>query len=120
MSKILLIEDDLLIQKAVENKLRKDGFEVLCFNDGKDALPAFDSFNPDLILTDMMLPTVSGLKILMSAKDHNPPFKVIVFSTLGQESVVEEAFILGADDYVTKPFSLVELSIRIKKQLKLL
>ena len=120
MAKILLVEDDLLIQRAVENKLKKEGFEVLCFDDGKEALLAFDSFKPDLILTDMMLPTVSGLKILMSAKDHKPPFKVIVFSTLGQENVVEEAFMLGADDYVTKPFSLVELTIRIKKQLGLL
>lgn len=120
MAKILLVEDDLLIQRAVENKLKREGFEVMCFNDGKEALEAFDTYRPDLILTDMMLPTVSGLKILMTAKDRNPPLKVIVFSTLGQENVVEEAFIAGADDYVTKPFSLVELTIRIKKQLHLL
>ena len=119
MAKIMLVEDDMLIQKTVEMKLKKESFEVLSCNDGKSALEQLEPFMPDIILTDMMLPYVSGLQILIAAKAiKTKQIKVIVFSTMGQEKVVEEAFDLGADDYITKPFSLTELCIRIKKQLR--
>lgn len=119
MEKILLIEDDALIRKTVELKFRKEGFEVICCDNGKDGLEKLTSEFPDIVLTDMMLPYVSGLEIVTAVKaisTKNIP--VIVFSSMGQEHVVEEAFTLGADDYITKPFSLTELTIRIKKQLK--
>lgn len=119
MEKILLIEDDALIRKTVELKFKKEGFEVICCDNGKDGLEKLTSELPDIVLTDMMLPYVSGLEIVTAVKaisDKN--ISVIVFSTMGQENVVEEAFALGADDYITKPFSLTELTIRIKKQLK--
>lgn len=119
MSKILLIEDDALIQKTVELKLKKEGFQVICCSDGKVGLEKLASEMPDIVLTDLMLPYVSGLEIVMAAKamkDKN--ILVIVFSSMGQEHVVEEAFSVGVDDYVTKPFSLSELTIRVRKQLK--
>lgn len=117
--KILIAEDDSLIQKTVCVKLQKEGFDVVPCNDGKAALEALPIEMPDIVLTDMMLPYASGLEIVSAVKnikEKNIP--VIVFSTMGQESVVEEAFNLGADDYITKPFSLSELTIRIKKQLR--
>jgi DNA-binding response OmpR family regulator len=118
MPRILLIEDDALIQKTVALKLKKEGFEVICCNDGREGTEKLATESPDIVLTDLMLPYVSGLEIItvVKAKDKNIP--VIVFSTMGQEHIVEEAFNLGADDYVTKPFSLTELTIRIKRQLK--
>jgi DNA-binding response OmpR family regulator len=119
MEKILLIEDDALIRKTVELKFKKEGFEVICCDNGKDGLEKLASELPDIVLTDMMLPYVSGLEIVSAVKAiSNKNISVIVFSTMGQEHVVEEAFSLGADDYITKPFSLTELTIRIKKQLK--
>lgn len=119
MSKILLIEDDTLIQRTVETKLKKEGFETTSCSDGKDGADKLVELLPDLVLTDVMLPYVSGLEIVNKVKSITEKnIKVIVFSTLGQENVVEEAFELGADDYITKPFSLTELIIRIKKQLK--
>ncbi len=119
MIKVLLVEDDMLIQKTVEMKLKKEGFTVHCCGNGKDALECLEEFEPDIVLTDMMMPFVNGLQVLAAAKSIkvNTP-KVIVFSTLGQENVVEEAFDLGADDYITKPFSLTELTIRIKKLMR--
>lgn len=119
MEKILLIEDDALIRKTVELKFKKEGFEVISCDNGQEGLEKLTSELPDIVLTDMMLPYVSGLEIVSAVKaipDKNIP--VIVFSSMGQENVVEEAFTLGADDYITKPFSLTELTIRIKKQLK--
>lgn len=118
MGKVLLIEDDILIQKAVASKLKKEGFEMICCNDGKEGLEKLAAELPDLVLTDVMLPYVSGLEIVNAVKSlTEKPIKVIVFSTMGQEKIVQEAFDLGADDYITKPFSLNELSIRVKKQL---
>jgi two-component system, OmpR family, response regulator VicR len=119
MHKLLLVEDNPLIQKTVQLKFVKEGYEVICCSDGKEALESLQGDLPDIVLTDVMLPYVSGLEIVKavkSIKEKNIP--VIVFSSMGQESVVEEAFELGADDYITKPFSLSELTIRIKKQLK--
>ena len=119
MIKILVAEDDSLIQKTVELKLKKEGFEVICCNDGKDALEKLEATMPDLVLTDMMMPYASGLEIVSKVKSMTEKkIPVIVFSTMGQESIVEEAFELGADDYITKPFSLTEITIRIKRQLK--
>lgn len=119
MEKILLIEDDALIRKTVELKFKKEGFDVICCDNGRDGIEKLASELPDIVLTDMMLPYVSGLEVVSAVKalsQKNIP--VIVFSSMGQEHIVEEAFTLGADDYITKPFSLTELTIRIKKQLK--
>lgn len=117
--KILLAEDDTLIQKTVELKLKKEGFQVVCCNDGKEALERVEPEMPDLVLTDMMMPYASGLEVVSKVKGiANKKIPVIVFSTMGQENIVEEAFELGADDYITKPFSLTELVIRIKRLLR--
>lgn len=119
MAKVLLIEDDILIQKAVALKLKKDGLDIVCCNDGREGLEKLNAEQPDLVLTDVMLPYVSGLEIVSAVKAlPDRQINVIVFSSMGQEKIVEEAFELGADDYITKPFSLNELSIRVKKQLR--
>jgi DNA-binding response OmpR family regulator len=117
--KILIAEDDVLIQKTVFIKLQKEGFEVVCCSNGKEAIEALPKELPDLVLTDMMLPYASGLEIVSAVKKlTTKDIPVIVFSTMGQEHIVEEAFLLGADDYVTKPFSLTELTIRIRRLLR--
>lgn len=118
MARVLLVEDDLLIQKAVHAKLKRQGFEVTCCNDGKEALEKIQQEGPDIVLTDLMLPYFSGLEVVSAVKKSERPIPVIVFSVMGQEETVEEAFRLGADDYITKPFSLNEVVIRINKQLK--
>lgn len=119
MYKVLLVEDDALIRRAVASKLKKEGLEVIDCTDGKDGLEKLRSEMPDIVLTDVMLPYVSGLELVSEVKTiAEKDIRVIVFSTLGQEKAVREAFDLGADDYITKPFSLTELIIRIKKQLK--
>lgn len=118
MAKILLIEDDILIQKTVGSKLRKEGFDVISCSDGKEGIDKITTELPDIVITDVMLPYVSGLEIVSAVKNiKDKDIRTIVLSTMGQEKIVEEAFELGADDYITKPFSLTELSIRIKKQL---
>lgn len=119
MIKVLIVEDNPLMLKTVALKLKKDGYDPICCTDGKTALEKLASEMPDIVLTDIMLPYVSGLEIISvvkAIKDKKIP--IIIFSSLGQEDVVEEAFSLGADDYITKPLSLTELTIRISRSLK--
>ena len=118
MHHILIVEDNPIMLKAVEIKLQRDGFKVSCALNGKEALEKIDANPPDLILTDIMLPYVSGLEIVSKVKSGDNNIPIIVFSAMGQEDTVEEAFSLGADDYVTKPLSLTELTIRINRLLK--
>lgn len=118
--KILIAEDEALILQTLELKLKKEGYEVIGCVDGLEALQKIDSEQPDLIITDIMMPYMSGLEVVRKVKNDlaSRSIPVIVLSTMGQESIVEEAFDLGADDYLKKPFSLSELSIRIKKLAK--
>jgi DNA-binding response OmpR family regulator len=119
MTKILIIEDDALIQRAVELKFKKEGFEVICSSDGKEGLSRLINDLPDIVLTDVMLPYSSGLEIVSAARAiTSKRIAIVVISSMGQEQIVQEAFELGADDFITKPFSLTELTVRVKKQLK--
>jgi len=114
--KILVVEDNQLILKVIETKLKKEGYEVINCENGKEAIERISDSLPDLVITDIMLPYNSGLEIVNFVKaklQKNIP--VIVLSGLGQEKTIEEAFKLGADDYMTKPFNLSELLMRIKR-----
>jgi DNA-binding response OmpR family regulator len=119
MYRILVVEDNPVMLKTVEIKLERDGYEVISCSDGRLALEKLNTELPDLILTDIMLPSISGLEIVSAVRSITSKYiPIIVFSGMGQEETVEEAFSLGADDYITKPFSLTELSIRIQRLLK--
>lgn len=102
--------------KTIELRLKKDGHNIIVSEDGRDALKKIEELNLDLIITDIMMPFASGLEIIGAAKNKvGKKIPVIVLSAMGQENVVLEAFQLGADDYITKPFSPNELSIRVKR-----
>jgi DNA-binding response OmpR family regulator len=116
MKKILIIEDEELILKALEFRLKRDGYEVIKAPDGREGLKAIETQQFDLLITDMMLPFNNGLEVVNKAKSiKGKGFPVIVLSNVGLENVVLDAFKLGADDYITKPFSPVELSVRVKR-----
>jgi DNA-binding response OmpR family regulator len=118
MKKILLVEDESLILKALEFRLKRDGYEVIKAVDGRDGIKMIDTQQFDLLITDMMLPFNHGLEVVNRAKEvKGKTFPVIVLSNVGLENVVLEAFKIGADDYITKPFSPAELSIRVKRLL---
>ncbi len=118
--KILVAEDEMIMSKTIEFRLKKDGYEVIVCQDGKQAIDQLEKSAPDLIITDIMMPYYSGLEIIGAVKkmkDRKIP--IIVLSSMGQENVVLEAFQLGADDFITKPFSPNELSMRVKRYLPL-
>jgi len=119
MKKILIIEDDKLISSLVQFRLKKDGYETHLVCDGNEGILAIDSLNPDLIITDVMMPFRSGIEIIHHAKKTRPDTPIIVLSSLGEEEqVVLEAFNLGVADFIPKPFNPNELAIRVKRVLK--
>jgi len=114
--KILVAEDEPIMLKTIELRLKKDGHEVIVTDNGMDAMKQIDAALPDLIITDIMMPYSSGLEIIGKVRAlEGRKIPIIVLSAMGQENVVLEAFNLGADDYITKPFSPNELSIRVKR-----
>lgn len=115
---ILVAEDEPLLIRAIEGRLKKDGHTVESAMDGQQALEKIARQTPDLIITDIMMPYASGLEIIAAVRAlPGKKVPVIILSSMGQEDVVLEAFRLGADDYITKPFSPNELSVRVKRLL---
>ncbi|MDQ3278615.1 MAG: response regulator [Bacteroidota bacterium] len=113
--KILVAEDEPIMLKTISLRLKKDGHDVITTDNGREALAMIDEQTPDLIITDIMMPYASGLEIVGTVKQQENKIPVIVLSAMGQENVVLEAFNLGADDFIAKPFSPNELSMRVKR-----
>ncbi len=114
--KILVCEDDIMMRKAIEHKLKNEGYEIDMAEDGKIATEKIKSNDYDLVITDMLMPFVGGLEIInLLRTDLKKETPIIVLSKVGGESSIIEAFNSGADDYLTKPFSPAELSIRVKR-----
>lgn len=116
--KILVCEDDELVLKMVEFRLLKEGYRIELARDGKSALEQVTTFQPDLIISDIMMPYLTGLEIIQKIRgEMRLMTPIIMVSSIGLEKTVLEAFQLGADDFITKPFSPNELSVRVKKLL---
>jgi DNA-binding response OmpR family regulator len=116
-AKILVAEDEKMMLKAISFKLQKEGYEVVTAEDGRQALDLLQQQHFDVVVTDIMMPFASGLEIVTSIREKSSAIKIILLSSLGQEATVVKAFSLGADDYMTKPFSPNELIVRVKKLL---
>ncbi|KPM48211.1 response regulator transcription factor [Jiulongibacter sediminis] len=114
--KIYVFEDEALLLKSLEFRLSKEGYDVNCFSNGLEAKQKLQEELPDLIITDIMMPFLNGLELISFVRnDLKSQVPIIVLSAAGLEKTVLEAFNLGADDFVSKPFSPNELLIRIKK-----
>ena len=113
--KILVADDEPIMLKTIALKLKKDGYDILTTDNGREALEMIERDKPDLVITDIMMPYASGLEIVGKVKQSGSKIPIIVLSAMGQENVVLEAFNLGADDFISKPFSPNELSVRVKR-----
>ena len=119
IKKIVLAEDNSTLSLLLKFRLEKEGFKLLIAEDGKKAIEQIEEHKPDLILTDIMMPFISGLEVISHVRNKlNMQIPIIVFSSAGQEEIVLKAFNLGANDFMSKPFSPNELVIRIKRLLQ--
>jgi len=118
--RVLVVEDEADISSSLAYALRAGGYEVHVADRGELALHALDSFQPDLVLLDLMLPDMSGIEIcrrLRKSPSPNQP-AVIILSARAQEVDRVVGFEIGADDYVVKPFSVRELMLRVEARLR--
>lgn len=109
--KVLIVDDELNIVTALEFLLQKSGYEVMAAPNGEEALKQVESFAPDLVLLDVMMPRISGYEVCrrMRERPEWKHIKIVMLSAKGREAEVSKGVSLGADLYVTKPFSNNEL-----------
>jgi len=118
--KIVLAEDNSTLSLLLKFRLEKEGYELLIAEDGKKAIELIELHNPQLILSDIMMPYISGLEVISHVRNKlKMQVPIIVFSAAGQEEMVLKAFNLGANDFMGKPFSPNELVMRVKRSLPL-
>ena len=117
MTRVLVVEDDLTVAEVVSSYLRRAGFEVDFAGDGHAALAAATPELPDLVVLDLMLPGIDGLEVCRRLRRRGP-VPVIMLTALGEESERVAGLEVGADDYVTKPFSPRELVLRVESVLR--
>ncbi|ACA86573.1 response regulator transcription factor [Shewanella woodyi] len=110
MSKVLLVDDDLVFRELLEQALAEEGYRVICAEDGVAALSILEIESPDIILLDIMMPKLDGFGLLAARKEQIP---VIIISAIDCESDRIKGYELGADDFLSKPFSVKELLVRM-------
>ena len=113
--KILVLDDDPHIRKAVKVLLEGEGFEVGTAQDWQECLDKLEKERPDLILLDILMPTIVGISALRLIKESHPQTKVIMLSVLSTKIYKQLSIELGAADFITKPFDNKDLVQRVKQ-----
>ena len=118
--KILIADDEPNIVAALEFLLQRGGYEVLVARNGDEALKMVEACSPDLVLLDVMMPLRSGYEVCKRLREHDKwrHIKIIMLSAKGRDAEVNKGLSMGADLYVTKPFSTRELMARITELLE--
>ena len=115
---ILIIEDDPVLLRGLKDNFEAQGYDVRTARDGQKGIDALLATPPDLLLLDLMLPKVNGYEICQTARSRHLEMPIIMVTAKGQEDDIVRGLDVGADDYVTKPFSIRELIARVKAFLR--
>ena len=115
--RILVVDDEIQITRVLRASLSAQRYDVRTANDPEEALRLFEEWNPDLIVTDLMMPGMTGVDLCRAIR-RKARTPIVVLSVRDQEHAKVEALDAGADDYVTKPFSIQELLARIRAHLR--
>lgn len=118
MNKILIIEDDLRIQKALQRQFTAEGFSVFISGNGAEGLAVAGTIKPDAVILDLMLPGLSGREVCKGIKASLPETPILILSAVSEVADKVLLLELGADDYITKPFSPRELLARLQVALR--
>lgn len=116
--KILLVEDDSTLSFIVQDALTREGFDVICASNGESGLKIFKDTNPDIIVADVMMPRMDGFEMVRIIRLTSPAVPVLFLTARTALDDVVKGFELGANDYIRKPFQILELVVRIKALLK--
>lgn len=115
--KLLLVEDDLEISEMLKSFLSTENFEVVVAHDGKEACELFTQTLFDIVLLDLMIPKINGMDVMQQIRKHSI-VPIIIMSAKDTDSDITLGLGLGADDYITKPFSVTQVLARIKANLR--
>lgn len=118
MTRILVAEDDPDLALGLKNNLEIEGYEVRVARDGDEALARSLQWRPDLLILDLVMPKLDGMRVLRSLRERDTQIAVLVLTARGAEADKVRGLKLGADDYVTKPFGLLELLARVESLLR--
>lgn len=118
MASILIVEDDPVIRQTVDYALKRAGFETFTSDNGLEALEIARTLKPNLILLDLMLPGMNGYMFAQNLREVNRSTPIIIVTALDQENDKIRGLDAGADDYITKPFSMEELLARVRANLR--
>ncbi len=116
-AKILVVDDELTIRTLVRRYLEREGYQVEIAENGETALRLFEQMEPELVVLDLMLPDINGYELCQRMQSRTNVY-ILMLTARSDEADKVQGFALGADDYLTKPFSLKELSARISAILK--
>ena len=118
MKRVLVVEDDTAILRGLKDNLEAESYEVLTATDGKAGYQMIRDNDPDLVILDLMLPKLSGYEVCRKIRDEGLDLPIVMLTARGEEADRVLGLDLGADDYVTKPFSIRELLARIRALLR--
>ncbi|HZU52353.1 MAG TPA: response regulator transcription factor [Holophagaceae bacterium] len=118
MTHILVVEDETSLRQLLTQNLSYEGYSVAAAADGGEGLSSHHARRADLIVLDLMLPVVDGFQVLRTLRDHQDPVPVLMLTARGAEQDRVQGLSLGADDYLVKPFSVLELIARVKAILR--
>ncbi|MCU0642875.1 MAG: response regulator transcription factor [bacterium] len=117
-SKILVVEDEETLAVGLEFNLSEEGYEVMVARDGKEALKLFDKHRFDLVILDIMLPIYDGFEVAKKMREKSLQIPIMILTALSAADDRIQGLEIGADDYITKPFHLKELLLRVKRMLR--
>lgn len=112
--KILLVEDDSTLSFILEDALQREGFDVVCASNGEAGLAAFHKTAPDILVADVMMPKMDGFAMVSAIRAQAPGLPVLFLTARTAVEDVVKGFQIGANDYLRKPFQILELTVRIK------
>ncbi|SNS05094.1 two-component system, chemotaxis family, response regulator CheY [Anaerovirgula multivorans] len=105
MKKVLIIDDAAFMRMSIKMMLEKNGFEVVGeAEDGIEGVKKYKKLKPDIVTMDITMPTMTGLEALINIKEFDPQAKIVMVSAMGQENMVREAIMQGANTFIVKPF----------------
>src|SRR6184192_904453 len=118
MTRILVVEDNADLAFGLRNNLEIEGYEVVVVEDGTQGLARARDAGPDLMILDLMLPGLDGYRVLRALRDEGRRMPILILTARGEEADKVRGLKLGADDYVTKPFGVLELLARVEALLR--
>jgi len=112
---ILVVDDEVMMRQLLEKILGRDGYRVLNAADGEEALVIMGKEAINIVISDLQMPGMSGLDLLKMVKRDYPQTSVIIMTAYGDTYTVKDALLLGADEYITKPFKSFEISMVVER-----